>query len=64
MDNSAMAPVNTWVPLGTHAIVIWVVLLRWGTGATRDGVPRSVKFVDDGCALEVAAEPVAAVRRA
>jgi len=34
-------------------IVIWVVQLRWGTGATRDAVPRSGKFVDDACAVEV-----------
>jgi hypothetical protein len=61
MDNSAMAQVNTRLPLGTNASAIWLVLLRWGTGASRDALPRSVKFVDDACALEVAAEPVAAV---
>jgi len=36
--------------------VIWVV-----AGATRYAVPKSGKFVDDTCAVEVAAEAVAAV---
>jgi hypothetical protein len=60
MDNSATAPVNTRLPHGTPAIVIWVVR-RWGTGATSDAMQKAGKFADDACAVEVAAEPVGAV---